>query len=167
MERHESMDRESVRDRLVEYVDGELDAATRSEVEAWLQRDAALAEEANQLRESWALLDADEAPTTSSDFVASVMGKIESAPPARRILPWRPMLAAAGIVAVVGIGLVVAFGGPKGSGTGPGGIGPDAISELELAEELELLEDLETLEAMGEDIEFLALLDLDVEDEAW
>ena len=37
MERHESMDRESVRDRLVEYVDGELDAATRSEVEAWLQ----------------------------------------------------------------------------------------------------------------------------------
>ncbi len=136
-----------VRDDLVAYLDGELDDAARARVEARLAIDPALADELAELRDTWDVLDLDEAPRTTDGFTERVLAETKRE---RERRWWVHRVAPVAAAAVLVLAVFATFrGGANDPARTP-------ITETELAENLDLLEDLDLLEELGEDIEFLA-----------
>ena len=113
---------------LVAYLDGELDASTRAEVEAWLERDAAMRDHATELAESARLLRAAFDPVlheaVPERLIAAARGETTgavidmAAERAKRSgrhsgRPWLQWAAAAGVAGLmIGGGVGFFLGGP-------------------------------------------------------
>ncbi|VTS07370.1 anti-sigma factor family protein [Tuwongella immobilis] len=69
---------------LVAYLDGEVDAKTRQEVEATLQRDATARDEASKLKRTWDLLDYLPKTEASPDFTQRTISKLLPVPTAEK-----------------------------------------------------------------------------------
>jgi len=95
------------RDLLTAYLAGELSDAERAELEEFVRRDPAVAQELESLRRSWALLDVLQVPDPSEDFTRRVVGRarrLDRRRP-RRVLAWGAAVAAMAASLLVAVAL--------------------------------------------------------------
>jgi anti-sigma factor RsiW len=148
------------REDLTAYLDGEADPATRTRVEARLNRDPRLRAEADALRRAWELLDQLPHPELSTNFTSRTLDRISALRPASaatialpgpaRHVPWA--LAAA---AVAGLVLGWSVTGYVARPTQPA---PLRLDDPLLVQELRLIENL-PLYTAAQTLDFLQMLD--------
>jgi anti-sigma factor RsiW len=148
---------EQEREDLIAYLDGELEGEAARVIETKLALDPAARAEADSLKRTYELLDFLPRAEPSANFTNKTMSRIGPAltglgkAKARRPIPWRVLLAAAGWAAAL---VVAALGGYYGFKRAV----PREPGDRELVRDLRVIENKRLYE-MVEDIEFVHELD--------
>jgi anti-sigma factor RsiW len=152
MEGNLAPDCTEISEHLVGYLDGELPEALEDRVRKHLALCGSCALEAKRLEESWKLLDLSPGLRAPAGFADEVMARAGRRAISTRFLRYRPIAAAAAVFLMLVLGMWVLRRDPG-----------EGRREMEIVRNLDLLENLDFIEEVGDDVEFLEMLNLEEE----